>query len=46
MREVDDLNMSMCGRPEFHTDNVHFNSQGIDLEAAQVAAKIEKQLNR
>ncbi|HEV2434940.1 MAG TPA: SGNH/GDSL hydrolase family protein [Verrucomicrobiae bacterium] len=42
---VDDLNALVRGHPEYHSDNVHFNSQGIELEAAQVAAQIEKQLN-
>lgn len=41
---VDDLNALVQGHPEYHSDNVHFNSQGIDLEAAQVAAQIEPQL--
>jgi hypothetical protein len=40
----DDLNTPMRGHPEFHSDNVHFNEQGIALQAAQVAAQIEKQL--
>jgi hypothetical protein len=38
---VDDLNTPMRGRPEFHSDNVHFNDQGIAVQAAQVAAQIE-----
>ncbi|HVU27218.1 MAG TPA: SGNH/GDSL hydrolase family protein [Verrucomicrobiae bacterium] len=42
---VDDLNSPMRGHPEFHADNVHFNGQGIEIQAAQVAAQIEKQLN-
>jgi hypothetical protein len=41
---VDDLNAPMCGHPEFHSDNVHFNEQGIALQAMQVAAHIEKLL--
>jgi len=41
---VDDLNTPMRGHPEYHSDNVHFNDQGIALQAAQVAAHIEKQL--
>jgi len=28
-----------------HSDNVHFNDQGIALQADQVAAQIEKRLN-
>jgi len=39
------LNALVRGHPEYHSDNVHFNAGGIDLEAAQVAAQIEKQLN-
>jgi lysophospholipase L1-like esterase len=42
---VDDLNALVRVHPEYHSDNVHFNSQGIDLEAAQVAAQIERLLN-
>ena len=42
---VDDLNTPMLGHPEYHSDNVHFNDQGITIQAAQVAAQIEKQLN-
>jgi hypothetical protein len=38
---VDDLNAPMRGHPEFHSDNVHFNDQGIALQSAQVAAQIE-----
>lgn len=41
---VDDLNTPMRDHPEFHSDNVHFNDQGISLQAAQVAASIEKLL--
>jgi lysophospholipase L1-like esterase len=43
---VDDLNSIMHGHPEYHSDNVHFNDQGIALQAAQVAAQIEPLLNR
>jgi hypothetical protein len=42
---VDDLNTPMRGHPEFHKDNVHFNDQGIAIQAAQVAAQIEIFLN-
>jgi hypothetical protein len=42
---VDDLNSLVRGHPEFHSDNVHFNSHGVDLEAVQVTAEIEKQLS-
>ncbi len=41
---VEDLNAPMLGHPEFHSDNVHFNDQGIAIQAAQVAASIEKLL--
>jgi len=39
---VDDLYTPMTGHPEYHSDNVHFNPQGITLQADQVAAEIEK----
>jgi lysophospholipase L1-like esterase len=41
---VENLNAPMLGHPEFHRDNVHFNDQGIAMQAAQVAASIEKLL--
>jgi hypothetical protein len=41
---VDDLNSLVKGHPEFHSDNVHFNDQGVALQAAQVAGHIEKLL--
>ena len=41
---VDDLNAPMRGHPELHSDNVHFNDQGVALQAAQVAGQIEKLL--
>jgi len=41
---VDDLNAAMRGHPEFHSDNVHFNSQGVQIQAARVCAEIEKLL--
>jgi hypothetical protein len=41
---VDDLNTLGKGHPEYHSDNVHFNDQGIALQAAQVAAQIQKLL--
>ena len=44
--DVDDLNSLVKGHPEYHSDNVHFSDQGIALQAAQVAAHIEKLLNR
>jgi hypothetical protein len=42
--DVDDLNMLTRGHPEYHSDNVHFNQEGVDLQAVQVAAHIEKLL--
>jgi lysophospholipase L1-like esterase len=38
---MDDLNRPMRGHPELHSDNVHFNEQGVALQSAQVAAQIE-----
>ncbi len=43
---VDDLNSLTRGHPEYHSDNVHFNEQGIKLQARQVADQIEKVLPR
>jgi hypothetical protein len=43
---VDDLNTLVRGHPEYHSDNVHFNSQGQQIEAAQVAARISPFLKR
>jgi lysophospholipase L1-like esterase len=40
----DDLNASMRGHPEYHSDNVHFNTRGIQIQAAQVSAEAEKLL--
>ncbi|HEV2693456.1 MAG TPA: SGNH/GDSL hydrolase family protein [Verrucomicrobiae bacterium] len=42
--DVDDLSPIGPGHPEYHSDNVHFNDQGIALQAAQVAGHIEKLL--
>jgi hypothetical protein len=39
-----DLNAAVRGHPEFHSDNVHFNGQGIQVLAAQVYAAVEKLL--
>jgi len=39
--DVDDLNSLGKAHPAFHSDNVHFNDQGIALQARQVAAQIE-----
>jgi hypothetical protein len=41
---VDDLHALTLGHPDLHSDNVHFNKNGIDLQAAQVAAEIRKVL--
>ena len=41
---VEDLNTPMRGHPEYHEDNVHFNSRGIAIQAAQIAPDIEKLL--
>ena len=43
---IDDLNAAVRGHPEYHSDNVHFNAQGVQIQAAQVAAHIEKLLGR
>lgn len=43
---VEDLNTPMRGHPEYHEDNVHFNGQGIAIQAAQISADIEKLLER
>ncbi len=42
---VDDLNAVAAGHPEYHSDNVHFNAQGVDLESDKAAAQIEKLLH-
>jgi hypothetical protein len=39
---TDDLNEAVRGHPEYHSDNVHFNGQGIQIQAAQVSTEIEK----
>jgi len=41
---VDDLHTLMDGHPEYHTDNYHYNAQGISIQAKQVTAQIEKLL--
>ena len=41
---VEDLNTPMRGHPEYHVDNVHFNSRGIAIQANLIAADIEKLL--
>jgi len=39
-----DLNAAVRGHSEFHSDNVHFNTQGVQILAAQVSAEVEKLL--
>jgi hypothetical protein len=41
-----DLNAAVREHPEFHSDNVHFNGQGIQILAAQVCTGVEKLLPR
>jgi lysophospholipase L1-like esterase len=43
---IDDLNAAVRGHPEYHSDNVHFNSQGIKIQGEQVAAQVKKLLPR
>lgn len=43
---VDDLNVLMQGHPEYHSDNVHFNDGGIQIQAQQVAERIEPLIPR
>jgi len=43
---VEDLNTPMQGHPEYHVDNVHFNSRGISIQADRVAADVEKLLRQ
>ena len=43
---VDDLYTPMKAHPELHKDNVHFNTQGTDLQGQQVAAEISKLLTK
>jgi lysophospholipase L1-like esterase len=43
---VNDLNGPMRGHPEYHSDNVHFNGEGVKLQAAQVAEEVGKLLPR
>lgn len=44
--EVDDLYSLVKGHPEYHRDNVHFNDQGVALQAAQVADHVQQLLNQ
>jgi hypothetical protein len=41
-----DLNRAVRGHPEYHSDNVHFNGQGVQILAAQVSEAVEKVLPR
>ena len=42
---VDDLYTLVAGHPEYHDkDIIHFNGKGVNLQAEQVAAEIEKLL--
>ena len=41
-----DLNAAVRGHPEYHSDNVHFNGQGVQILAAQVCAAVERLLPR
>src|SRR6266403_2090290 len=41
-----DLNAAVRGHPEFHSDNVHFNGQGVQILAVQVCMAVEKLLPR
>lgn len=40
-----DLNVAVRGHPEFYSDNVHFNSQGSQILAAQARAEITRLLS-
>jgi lysophospholipase L1-like esterase len=41
-----DLNAAVRGHPEFYSDNVHFNGNGVQILAAQVWSAVEKLLPR
>jgi lysophospholipase L1-like esterase len=43
---VDDLSTPMLDHPELHSDNIHFNPNGIALQGRQVADEIVKMLAR
>jgi hypothetical protein len=43
---TNDLNAPMRGHHEYHSDNVHFNKQGIKIQATEVSAEVEKVLPR
>jgi len=39
-----DLNAAVRGHPEYHSDNVHFNREGVQILAAQVSEAVERLL--
>jgi hypothetical protein len=41
---IDDLSALMVTHPDLHSDDVHFNSEGVSIQANQVALEIEKLL--
>jgi hypothetical protein len=41
---IDDLSTLMIAHPDMHSDDVHFNSEGVSIQANQVALEIEKLL--
>jgi len=43
---INDLFKPMLGHPEYYSDNVHFNGQGVQVQAAKVAEAVEKELAR
>jgi len=43
---TNDLNAAARGHPEYHNDNIHFNSQGVHIQAAQVSAEVQTILPR
>lgn len=44
--DLDDQFSLVKGHPEYHSDNIHFNDQGIAVQAAQVAEHIESALGK
>jgi len=42
---VNDLNAIMRGHPEYHSDNVHFNGDGVKVQADKVAEMIGMELS-
>ena len=42
---VDDLNTLMAGHPEWHSDNVHFNKDGVARQIDQIVPQIENLLS-